>query len=302
MKFVACNLCGRDDWRVRFPATLAPEPALDVEAFRCTSPDYGRHAQIVECQHCGLVYANPRWPNEYLLEAYAAVEDEAYIRERTGRELTFDRHLQALEHITGPAQGRRLLDVGAYIGVFVEIAQAAGWTACGVEPSRWAAAEARRRGLQVINGTQTAPELAGRQFDVITMWDVIEHVDDPRGELTRAYDLLKPGGILAVHTMDVDSLVARLMGRRWPWLMGMHIYYFSQRTLGQMLREVGFEVLWSGVQGRYLRLGYVATRVAALHRPTGRLLARLLRRLKLDERPVSLNTGDLFTAYARRPA
>ncbi|MEJ2748245.1 MAG: class I SAM-dependent methyltransferase [Anaerolineae bacterium] len=285
---------------MRFPATMNGK-RLDVSAFRCTSPGYGSHAQIVECRHCGFVYANPRWSNEMLLDAYTAVEDTTYLQEREGRELTFRKHLQALEKRTGPANGRSLLDIGAYIGVFVETAAAAGWDACGVEPSDWAAAKAQEQGLNVIQGTQDAPEITGQQFDVITMWDVIEHVDDPLAELTKAFQRLKPGGWLAVHTMDVDSLTARFMGQRWPWLMDMHLFYFSQRTMAQMLEKIGYNVVWSGPQGRYLRLGYLASRVAAWSKPLGRLITGLVNRLNLREVPVPVNFGDLFTVYAQRP-
>ena len=297
---VNCNLCGRDEWRVRFPATMQALPQVD--AFRCTSPGYGHHAQIVECLHCGYVYANPRLAEDKLLAAYAAVEDSTYVQERQGRELTFQRHLQHMEQIVGRANGRSLLDVGAYIGVFVEVAAAAGWQVCGVEPSSWAVVEAQKRGLPVIKGTQNAPELQGKQFDVVTMWDVIEHVDDPTAELRKACHLLKPNGWLVVHTMDVDSLVARLMGPRWPWLMDMHLHYFSQATLAQMMDNVGFEVVWSGVRGRYLRLGYLVTRLGGVHPAWGRLGEAIVSRLGLRETAVPVNFGDLFTTYARRNA
>ncbi len=297
---VTCNLCGQDDWHVRHPATMKGND-LDVGAFRCTSPGYGQHAQIVQCNHCGFVYANPRWSDEELLEAYTAVEDRTYLTEREGRELTFSKHLQAMEKHTGPADGRSLLDIGAYIGVFVETAVAAGWNAWGVEPSEWAAAEAQKQGLNVIMGTQDAPELHGRQFDVITMWDVIEHVDNPSGEIARAFQLLKPGGWLVLHTMDVDSLAARVMGSRWPWYMDMHLYYFSQKSLAEMLVKNGFQVGWSGAQGRYLRMGYLATRVQAWNAFLGRLATGIINGLHLQKLPIPINFGDLFTVYARKP-
>jgi 2-polyprenyl-3-methyl-5-hydroxy-6-metoxy-1,4-benzoquinol methylase len=311
MVTVNCNLCGRDEWLVRFPATLH---ALDtsngdqaqtpsVAAFRCTSPGYGNHPQIVECRRCGLVYANPRWSPGEILAAYAAVEDDTYVAEREGRELTFSRHLHALERLTGPADGRSLLDVGAYIGVFVEVAAANGWDAWGVEPSEWAAAEAQRRGLHVIQGTldnPKDPQLATRPFDVITMWDVIEHLADPAAVLRQIHARLRPGGWLAVHTMDIDAPIARLMGARWPWLMDMHLYYFSRHTLAAMLVKCGFDVAWTGAQGRYLRLGYLSSRVAALHPALGRLSGALVQRTGLEERALSVNFGDLLTMVARR--
>ncbi len=301
MNYVKCNLCGQDDWQVRLPATISANGSPDVRAFRCTSADYGQHPQIVQCRRCGYVYANPHWPADKLLDAYGSVEDEIYVTERQGRLLTFRKHLKALEKHTGPGQGRRLLDVGAYIGVFVEVARAAGWDACGVEPSEWAVQEAQARGLPMIHGTQHAAELAGQVFDVITLWDVIEHLADPSGELTHAHQMLKPGGMIAIHTMDIDSLAARLMGARWPWLMEMHIHYFSRKTLAKMLQKCGYEVIWSGPEGRYLRLGYLASRVSGLNPTIGKWADSLVRRLNLTELPVPVNFGDLFTVYARKP-
>ena len=297
MEYVKCNMCGHDDTRVRFPSTL-PEgtPPQNVEAFRCTSPGYGRHHTIVKCQNCGLVYTNPRFTGDEILDSYAAVEDPLYLEERDGRVLTFERHLRPLEKIKAPPG--KLVDVGAYTGVFVEIAAQHGWDAYGVEPSQWAVAQARDRGLHMIEGTLASPELTDASFDVVTMWDVIEHVADPFGELTQADRLLKPGGLLVVHTMDIDSGFARLMGGRWPWLMEMHIYYFSRRTLKYMLEKAGFTVIRIEPQGRYLRLGYFATRIGGFSPLLGRLLSKLFRVLRVNEMPVPLNFGDLVTAYA----
>jgi 2-polyprenyl-3-methyl-5-hydroxy-6-metoxy-1,4-benzoquinol methylase len=296
---VNCNLCGRDDYLIRFPAT-ADGDAPRVDAFRCTHPGYGHHAQIVECRHCGLVYANPRWPTDVVLDAYTAVEDRTYVEERLGREITFKHHLRDMEQIIGPAEGRSLLDVGAYIGVFVEVAAAAGWQAQGVEPSEWAAAEARRRGLNVRVGTLDTAGFALESFDVVTLWDVIEHLVDPAVELDRARCLLRPGGWLVVHTMDIDAPIARLMGSRWPWLMDMHLYYFSRRTLSRMLAAHGYEVVWQGAQGRYLRLGYVASRVEGLQAGLGRLTRATVNSLGMGEAAVPINFGDLRTFISRR--
>ncbi len=297
---VNCNLCGQDDWTIKFPATTSDAQSLKVDAFRCTTPDYGSHAQIVQCRHCGLVYANPRWSAAELEWAYTAVEDETYVSEREGREITFEKHLRALEKRTGPANGRPLLDVGAYIGVFVETANAAGWQAEGVEPSSWAVEQARKRGLRVHPGTMSVPELRGRQFAAITMWDVIEHVADPAAELQQAFHLLEPGGWLAVHTMDIDSLTARLMGARWPWLMDMHLYYFSRKTLSAMLVKLGYEIVWAGKQGRYLRMGYLASRLRGMNRKVGTFANTVVDSLSLEQVAVPVNSGDLFTVYARR--
>jgi 2-polyprenyl-3-methyl-5-hydroxy-6-metoxy-1,4-benzoquinol methylase len=301
MQHVVCDLCGSDRHKVRFPSTLMEDETDDLSAFRCTSSGYGRHHTIVECLDCGLVYANPRYNSGEMLAKYRAVEDPLYVEEREGRVLTFERHLHPLEEIKPPGNGRRLLDVGCHIGVFVEIAARHGWDAWGVEPSQWAATQAQQAGLQVIEGTMTTAGFDAEFFDVITMWDVIEHLEQPSAEVHQAHHLLKPGGMLVAHTMDVDSMFARLMGRHWPWLMEMHLYYFTRQTLTSLMEKAGFQVLTIKPQGRYLRLGYLTTRIAAFSQPLGRATDWIFRQLHVGERAVPINLGDLVTIYAQKP-
>ena len=300
MEHVRCNLCGAEDSVVRYPSTIVQGVGGDWRAFRCTHSGYGRHHTIVQCQRCGLVYTDPRPQGHDIVETYQAVEDPLYLEEREGRVLTFEHHLKPLERLTGPPDGRPLLDVGCYTGIFVEIAARHGWEAWGVEPSRWAVEQAHAQGLHVVQGTLETVSLPEAYFDVVTMWDVIEHVTDPRGTIQRAYGLLRPGGLLVVHTIDIDSLFARLMGARWPWLMEMHVYYFSRRTLRAMLEQCSFHVLSDRPQGRYLRLGYLMNRVSALVPAIGRPAEWLVTKLGLRGLAVPVNLGDLFTAYARK--
>jgi 2-polyprenyl-3-methyl-5-hydroxy-6-metoxy-1,4-benzoquinol methylase len=301
MEHVICDLCGSDRYKVRFPSTLDRGQDDGLSAYRCTSIGYGRHHTIVECLECGLVYANPRYDSGEMLSKYEAVEDPLYVEEREGRVLTFERHLRPLEEIMPPGDGRRLLDVGCHVGVFVEIAARHGWDTWGVEPSQWAAELAQQAGLQVVEGTMATADFEDASFDVITMWDVIEHLEQPSDEVFQAFRLLKPGGMLVAHTMDLDSVFARLMGNRWPWLMEMHLYYFTRQTLTKLMEKAGFQVLSVKAQGRYLRLGYLATRVAALSQTLGQSLQWLFDRLHLAERAVPINLGDLVTIYARKP-
>jgi 2-polyprenyl-3-methyl-5-hydroxy-6-metoxy-1,4-benzoquinol methylase len=297
MEYVRCNLCGQDKTIPRFPSTVNPDTVpQNVEAFRCTSPGYGRHFAIVSCQNCGLVYTNPRLDGKQIIDSYVAVEDPLYLEERDGRVLTFERHLKPLEKLHAPPG--KLLDVGAYTGVFVEIAAKHGWDAWGLEPGRWAVEQARSHGLNMIEGTLDRSGLADRSFDVVTLWDVIEHLTDPFKEIQETYRVLKSGGLLVIHTMDIDSLFARVMRSRWPWLMEMHVYYFSRRTLSAMLEKAGFKVIRAVPQGRYLRLGYFATRIGGFSPLLGRLLGGLFKLLHLRQVPIPLNFGDLFTAYA----
>jgi len=301
MEYVACNLCGSRNSEVLYSSTLPASPtAGDIAHFRCTSSGYGRHHTIVKCRDCGLVYVNPHRKADTILHNYEEVVDELYVEEREGRVLTFQRNLRPLEELMPPDPGRRLLDVGCHVGVFLEIAQERGWETWGVEPSRWAAREARSRGLQVIEGTLDQARLADESFDVITMWDVIEHLTDPLRDLRESHRLLRKGGLICIHTMNIESPLARLMGPRWPWLMEMHLYYFSRRTLGEMLRKAGFTVVKMVTQGRFLRLGYLITRIEPYSSLVAGWMDKLIMLLGLKDRAVPINLGDLFTTFARK--
>ena len=299
---VACNLCGADDARLVFPGTIPYHLNGHWEPFRCTHAGYGQHLDIVECRQCGLRYANPRFTEREILARYGAVEDPLYLEQLPGRLLTFRRRFEHFERFAGPAAGRRLVDVGAYVGACVQVAIARGWDAYGLEPSQWGVKQAQRMGVDVRLGTlDTAPPEPG-SVDVVMLWDVIEHFADPLAELQTAARGLRPGGWIVVHTMDCASQFARFMGRRWPWLLEMHLYYFSRATLRAMLEAAGFEVAHIYAEGRYLRLGYLATRLEPYSRPLARLLGRAVRRLGIEQRAVPVNFGDLMTAYARKRA
>lgn len=301
LEYVNCNLCGADDTRLLYPGTLHRREEHSRRAsFACTSDAYGVHPPIVRCQQCDLAYANPR-PNAHdVIDEYAAVEDPMYLEEREGRTMTFRRHLDHLGSRIALDGQVRLLDIGCHIGVFLEEAEMRGLDAWGIEPSHWAVAWARKRNLQVIQGTLEEVSFPLNHFDVVTLWDVIEHLPDPMSELRRIARIVRPGGWVCIHTMDIGSPFARVMGQRWPWLMEMHLYYFSRATLAAMLQRAGFQVVEASARGRVLRLGYVASRMVPYSASVAGAIRRAIQTLGLAGLLVPVNFGDLFTVYARK--
>ncbi len=273
----------------------------DPEHFYCTTLSYGQHYQIVQCRRCGLVYTNPRRRPTEMLQDYEAVIDTRYIQEREGRLLTFGRRIRTLERMIPDHNGHRLLDIGAHVGVFVEVAQARGWEAFGLEPSKWAVDVGRSMGLNMIQGTLRDVQLDANTFDLVTMWDVIEHLYDPLNDLREIARILKPGGLVCIHTMNIDSPFARLMGKRWPWLVEMHLYFFTPPTLSAMAEKAGLRVEGWHPQGRYLHLGYLLSRLSGWVPWLGCAAERLTQILHIDKWVVPVNFGDLFTLYARKP-
>jgi 2-polyprenyl-3-methyl-5-hydroxy-6-metoxy-1,4-benzoquinol methylase len=287
-----CYLCGGERLALRFPARGG---AAAHGAYACTSFGHRAHGPIWACHACGFLQQWPIPSHAALLEAYGAVEDPLYLAEKDNRYLTFRRALRLL----GPAHRRRLLDVGAYCGFFVDVAREAGFAAEGLELSRWAAAHARSLGLTVRNETLADRACAGARYDLVTMWDVIEHMPDPRAELEAARAVLAPGGRLHVSTIDAASPLARLLGARWPWLMDMHLVYFDRATLPALLEETGFRVLHRGTYTHTVSADYLLRKAAASFPPLAPVL-RALRRIVPTRWPVPVNLGDNMVVTAER--
>ena len=114
------------------------------------------------------------------------------------------------------------------------------------------------------------------------------------------HSALRPGGVFAVTTMDVDALFPRVAGRFWPWYMQMHLVYFSRRTLGELLRRCGFEVVEVTRHRRVVRVSYAVSRLGTYSR-TAERVARALTR-PFAERTVGVDLGDIVTVVARKPA
>jgi 2-polyprenyl-3-methyl-5-hydroxy-6-metoxy-1,4-benzoquinol methylase len=273
-----------------------------------TSLFHGFDPDIVRCNSCGLIF-NAAMPTDQELasiygEDYYTSKDSLrygytdYLADRDNIIKTSRRRLARIEKIKA---GGSLFDVGCAFGFFLEVARERGWTVSGLEISRFAADYATRHlGLDVANQNAEAWDYGSRRYDVITMWDLIEHLRDPTGTLAKLARALKDDGVLVLSTPDVESWPARLVGDRWlGWqLRNEHLHYFSQLTLGRMLNSAGLEVISSGHIGKHVTFDLFIDRLALYGRAPAALLARLR---KLFPRPWSfyINPLDIICVYAR---
>ena len=167
--------------------------------------------------------------------------DDEYLRHEDSRKLAARELIRVLRRVDG-AGSKRLLDIGCATGDFLDCAKEGGYTAEGLEVSEWSAKIARNRGFQVYGEflDTFVPSHKG-QYDVVTLWGVIEHFARPLDELQRIRQLLKPNGILALWTGDVSSITSRALGRKWWYWQGQHIQYFTADSLSRLARTTGFE-------------------------------------------------------------
>jgi SAM-dependent methyltransferase len=211
--------------------------------------------RLVRCSQCALVFQDPQPSGADLERAY--YHDPAFTEALFGsyRELTLaqaEQKMDLLESLTGPLRPGRALDVGCSSGAWLEVSARRGWEAIGIEPGAQTARGARERGLDVRLGTleEVAPELPEDSFDLISFWDVLEHVRDPRRELAAALRLLASGGVLALSMPNeagwYPRTTYRLLARRtgvWEYPeLPVHLYDFNPATISRLLRTSGYRV------------------------------------------------------------
>jgi len=298
LETVACNLCGADDAETIYKARYQAGQRRDlVRTFRA-SGDELLIDPLVRCRRCGLEYVSPRPAGSAIVAAYSEGDDPAYVSQVEARRRTFDAALARIEAIR-PAKGR-LLDVGTAAGAFLAAARDRGWEVEGCEPNRWMAKWGSEHfRVPIRAGELFDQDYAPASFDVITLWDVIEHTPDPARVLRAVRQLLKPDGLLIVNYPDRGSWLARLMGRRWPFLSSVHLYYFTRDTLAKMLTRHGFDVLALRPHFQWLELDYLLSRGDVVNRALSKASRAVARPLGLAQRQVPYWIGQTFVAARR---
>ena len=295
LEHVACNVCGADDADTVYDARYTNHGSRDlVRTFRA-SGDELLIDRLVQCRRCSLEYISPRPRATEIFTAYTQGDDPDYVSQVAVRERTFRDALARIESLR-PGRGR-LLDIGTAAGAFIAVARGRGWDVEGCEPNRWLATwGSSHYGLHIRSGGLFDQDFPPASFDVVTLWDVIEHTPDPSRVIERAAELLKPGGLLVVNYPDRGTWLARLLGRRWPFLSSVHLFYFTRRTMARLLARHGISIVEMRPHVQRLQLDYLLSRAAVVSRRLASAARWFARMLGLAERQVPYWIGQTFVA------
>lgn len=286
-----------------------------TKCYLCLSPNTGlaftkNGYQFRRCLDCGLHQLVLTEPYQQLLNRYYNQGyfegDPAYC---AYSDYWGDRHLIQknmkvyLNEILKIKNRGKLLDVGCSFGLFLDLAEQAGFDPYGIDVSEYAAAKAQGKfGNKIQQADLAKASFENGSFAVICLFDLIEHFADPRQELQRVHQLLKNNGLLIIETGNLESFLARALGQHWHFFAPpQHLFVFGVTQLQSLLDQAGFEVIKTSPHNKWVSLRYVLHLASSIGRvPGSRRLAQTLRRHPLGAWPLYLPLRDKMIVTAKK--
>jgi 2-polyprenyl-3-methyl-5-hydroxy-6-metoxy-1,4-benzoquinol methylase len=199
--------------------------------------------KVAECNDCGFVFIPQFYREQIPYENYRDEEVLESVR-RGNNYIKIRRHKLRLKLIKKYVKSGNLYDIGVGWGHFLYTAKLMGFDASGVEISElmhhYATNDLK---LSVVHDNFFNLNLPENNWDIATMWDVLEHINEPEKAVQKVYSMLKPGGYFVLQVPQIDSKVAKRQKQNWSMMSLEHINYFSKKTVKTLLEKNGFELV-----------------------------------------------------------
>lgn len=261
---------------------------------------------LVQCNSCDFVFVNPRICNEDLPKiyksnyfdnnefGYTGYKDNEQLRKRNFRRWLND--IQPYIKAKGNA-----LDIGCASGDFLEILREQGWNIEGIELDPAMFDELRNRNIpffpEVFEKFETT-----KKYQLITLFDVMEHLPDIHGSLERLKSILADDGIIALLTPDYGSSQRKLFGKKWFQFKPVeHIHYFSEKTLSLALSKHGLSITKVIKPGQYADADFLNSRLDRYgFKTTAALSRKMISMFGADGRAWYMDTGSLLAVITHK--
>lgn len=257
-----CPNCQERQSRLFIRGTVNLESFLENSPYRITEANIGVYGDIYRCANCDLYFVDRSNIGEALHTYYARQRlDDVYVKDALGRRHAFRRVLRKISFLN-PSM-KRLLDIGCGPGFFLAEAKEAGLDVWGLEISSESAKFAKEKLdlFHVFPNEEALGEASPQPFDAITAFDFVEHALNPKEVFISSHKKLKSGGLLVITVPIIDSLAARLLGKRWHAFVPSHLNYFTFKSLEHMYRPLGYSLIHKSWHWKYLSLSYVIKRL-----------------------------------------
>lgn len=257
-----CPICSSKDFKVLRPSHYPHFDSIEeICAAYSSSSDHTLMDQLVECKQCNLIYINPVISPEIIQKGYKEAVDPLFVSQNKYRIDCFKKALRNIQRHTQMQPGDKLLDVGCAGGAYLKAAKDLNYLPIGVELSTWMCDYAQKTyGVDARNTTFLGQKFPDENFDLVSFWDVLEHVHDPGAQLAEANRVLKKNGHIILTYPDAGSTMAKILGYKWPFYLSVHLTYYTRETIVKQLEKAGFQKVHIASYWQSLALGYLIFR------------------------------------------
>lgn len=261
---------------------------------------------ILKCPECRTMTADISLSDKELSNLYSknyffGEEYSDYINDRNVLEKNFNLRVKVLERFLEGVHGKRLLEIGSAYGFFMDLVRNKFEAVQGFDISKNGVEYARERlKLDVRNDDFLKYDFDGECFDVVCLWDTLEHLRDPHLYLEKISRLVRKDGLVAITTGDIESVNARWRKEKWRLLHPpTHLYYFSKKSIDQLLKRYDLEVIYNKYCGFYRSIDNIAYNIFVL-RNKKKFIYDCLKKSGLTQLCVYINLFDIFYIVARK--
>ena len=196
---------------------------------------------VVQCQQCSFLFIPPFYRKQIDYTNYKSTDVTTEIK-KSNQWLKIQRNLLRYQLIKKYKKRGKILDVGAGFGHFLLAGKQLGYDVSGVELSRANVEYAQKELDLSVKYGDFLEQDENEKHDILTFWDVLEHIDAADRVIKKAASMLNPGGFIFIQVPQWKSFFASIFQDKW-WAMGLdHVNYFSRETIAKLLRTSGFEV------------------------------------------------------------
>jgi 2-polyprenyl-3-methyl-5-hydroxy-6-metoxy-1,4-benzoquinol methylase len=259
---------------------------------------------LLKCSRCGHVFANVKLGKKTLSKIYntdyfCGKEYNNYLADKEIIQKNFKLRLKILHKFINPKYHKNLLEIGCAYGFFLEIAKNNFSKVLGIDICSDGTNYARKYlNLDVITGDFLKHNFGQQNFDIVCLWDTIEHLNNPALYLNKINQITKKNSLIAITTGDISSLLANIQKEKWRLIHPpTHLHYFSKKTLIKLLNTYGFEVIYCHYAGFYRSVNAI---FQLQYFKRKKSIKSLFNKIGLNKLNFYLNLYDILYIIARK--
>ncbi len=254
---------------------------------------------IHKCFECEVYFCHPLPTQDKLLLEYDSSDDQAFISQNEFRYNTFKFHFRRIiSELRLNIEDLYITDIGAASGIFLKVANDLGIEGCGYEANKWLVQYGRTEyNVNIKQGSIKNFTPSVDKLNVVSLWDVLEHLSDPYAELKSLSSRLKSKSLIIISLPSTDSRNFKLLKWHWAMHLNVHLYYFNKKSLDRLFSSCGFKMIYNAKYGQRLSLGYLIHRAVILLFPN--MSFNFYKSNILNRIPISYSVGQRIYLFEK---